>query len=195
MHMRIRLFVEPLGKAREEVLLESCIPLEMQQIRQWRESWISENDFKNWSRESKSSEMLGEIRPGKIVDAKLRSTGGETPFKGELLACRSYITDVTGSKKRLPMVLFAKLKKTVDFEFFKKNMSLSPEQEAELKDALKDDVWVPVSAWHPQPVDRKHPLEAADVLPYAIQYAKALFSLDPKSAGLSSLAETEILKG
>ncbi|RDE16017.1 MAG: hypothetical protein C4K48_02675 [Candidatus Thorarchaeota archaeon] len=193
--MRFRLFVEPLGKAREEVLLESCIPFEMQQIRQWRESWISQNDYKNWSKESKSSELLGEIRQGKIVDAKLRDAGSEAPFKGELLACRSYVTEVTGSKKRLPMVLFVKLKKTVDFEFFSKNMSLSPEQESELKDTLKEDVWAPISVWHPQPVDRKHLLEAADVLPYAIQYAKALFSLNPKSAGLSSFAETEILKG
>jgi hypothetical protein len=193
--MRVKLFVEPNGKAREEVLLESCVPLEMRQIRQWQQSWIPQKEFKRWEKESKSSKMLGDIRAGKIKEATLRGIDEDTPFKTNLIACRSYITENTGAKKKLPMVLFIKLKKSIDFEYFSKKMSFNPEEEAELKEALKVDAWAPVSVWHPQPVDRRHVVDVADVLPFAIQYAKALFALSPESAGLSPFIETEILNG
>jgi hypothetical protein len=193
--MRVKLFVEPSGKAREEVLLESCVPLEMQQIQQWSESWISQKEYKRWEKESKSSKMLGDYRPGKIVEAKLREPDGDTQFKTDLIACRSYITENTGAKKKLPMVLFVKLKKVIDFEYFSKQMSYNPEEELELKEILKADVWAPVSVWHPQPVDRRHVVDVIDVLPFAIQYAKALFTLNPESVGLSPFIETERLKG
>jgi hypothetical protein len=192
--MRIKLFVEPSGKAREEVLLESCVPMEMQQIRQWIESWIPQKEFKRWEKETISNRMLGDIRQGKIVEATLINPDGDTSFKGEMLACRSYVTEKTGAKKKLPMVLFAKLKNIIDFEFFNKRMTLNSEEQEELKEALKRDVWAPVSVWNPQLVDRKHIVNTAEVLPFAIQYTRALFSLDPESAGLSKFIETEILK-
>ena len=193
--MRVKLFVEPIGKAREEVLLESCVPLEMQQIRKWSESWLPQKEYKRWEKESKTSKMLGDHRPGKIVEATLRGPDGDTPFKAELIACRSYISEKTGAKKKLPMVLFVKLKNVIDFEYFSNKMSLSPEEESELKETLKADVWAPVSVWHPQPVDRRHVVDVADVLPFAIQYAKALFTMDPESVGLTPFIETERLRG
>jgi hypothetical protein len=193
--MRIKLFIEPSGKAREDVLLESCVPLEMQLIRQWIESWIPQNEFKRWVKEAASSKMLGDIREGKIVEATLIGPDGDAPFKGELLACRSYVAETTGAKKKLPMVLFAKLKKTIDFEFFNKGMTLNAEEQDELKEALKLEVWAPISVWNPQLVDRKHIVNTAEVLPFAVQYAKALFSLDPQSVGLPEFIETEVLKG
>jgi len=193
--MKFKLFVEPSGKAREEVLLESCVPLEMQLIRQWTEAWIPQKVFKKWEKESKSGRMLGDVRQGKIVEATLIGPDGDIAFKGELLACRSYVLEKTGAKKKLPMVLFAKIKKIIDFEFFSKNIILNPEEEAELKEALKSDVWAPVSVWNPQLVDRKHVVNTAEVLPFAIQYTKALFNLDPENVGLSPFIETEVLKG
>ncbi|MFW9956565.1 MAG: hypothetical protein ACFFCT_00720 [Candidatus Odinarchaeota archaeon] len=193
--MKVKLFVEPSGKAREEVLLESCIPLEMHLMRQWIESWISQKEFKKWGKESKSCKMLGDVREGKIVEATLINPDGDTTLKGEILACRSYVTENTGAKKKLPMVLFAKLKKMVDLEFFSKNMTLNPEEEAEIKEGLKNDVWAPISVWNPQLVDRKHVVNTAEVLPFAVQYTRALFSLDPESMGLSAFIETEVLKG
>jgi hypothetical protein len=193
--MRIKLFIEPSGKAREEVLLESCVPLEMQQIRQWIESWIPQKEFNRWGKEAASNKMLGDIRPGKIVEATLIGPDGDTPFKGELLACRSYVTEKTGAKKKLPMVLFAKLKRIIDFEFFNKSMTLNAEEQDELKEALKRDVWAPVSVWNPQLVDRKHIVNTAEVLPFAVQYTKALFSLDSGSSELTEFIETEVLKG
>jgi len=192
--MKVKLFVEPSGKAREEVLLESCVPLEMQLIRQWIESWIPQKEFKKWGKDAKSSKLLGDVREGKIVDATLMNPDGDTIFKGEILACRSYMTENTGAKKKLPMVLFAKLKKLVDLEFFIKSMTLNPDEETELKEALKQDVWAPISVWNPQSVDRAHVVEVSDVLPFAVQYAKALFKLDPESAGLPAFIETEVLK-
>jgi hypothetical protein len=83
----------------------------------------------------------------------------------------------------------------IDFEYFSKQMSYNPEEELELKEILKADVWAPVSVWHPQPVDRRHVVDVIDVLPFAIQYAKALFTLNPESVGLSPFIETERLKG
>jgi hypothetical protein len=193
--MRIKLFVEPIGKAREEVVLESCVPLDMDQIRIWTESWIPSKEYKKWSTESKASNKLGDYRTGKIVEATLLAPEGDTTLKAELLACRSYTTEKTGAKKKLPMVLFLKLKRTIDFEYFSKKMALNAEQESELKDLLKEDVWAPISVWNPQSVDRAHVVEVSEVLPFAVQYTKALFNLDPESAGLPAFIETEVLKG
>jgi len=193
--MRVKLFVEPSGKAREEVILESCVPLRMEQVHAWTDSWISAKEYKKWSKESKTSGMLGEYRTGKIVEATLLAPEGDSTLKIDLLACRSYTTDATGAKKKLPMVLFVKLKKAVDYDYFAKRMNPNAEQEAELKEVLKVDAWAPVSVWNPQSVDRAHVVEVSEVLPFAVQYSKALFKLDPETAGLSQFIETEVLKG
>jgi hypothetical protein len=192
--MRVKLFVEPAGKAREEVILESCIPLSMDQIRAWTDSWIPSKEYKKWSKESKASTMLGNLRIGRIVEATLLTPEGNTTLKVELLACRSYMTDTTGAKKKLPMVLFVRLKKIADADYFGKRMNLDAEQQAELKGLLKEDVWAPVSVWNPQSVDRAHTVDVSDVLPFAIQYTKALFALSPESVGLPTFIETEVLK-
>ena len=192
--MRVKLFVEPSGKAREEVVLESCVPLIMEQVHAWTESWISIKEYKKWSKESNSSRMLGEYRTGKIVEATLLTPEGDSSLKSNLLACRSYTLDDTGAKKKLPMVLFTKLKKTIDYDYFAKRMNPNAEQEAELKEVLKPDVWAPVSVWNPQSIDRAHIVDVAEVLPFAVQYTKALFNLDPEAAGLTEFIETEVLK-
>jgi hypothetical protein len=193
--MRVKLFVEPSGKAREEVILESCVPINMDQVHTWTESWIPSKEYKKWNKESKDSNMLGDFRTGKIVEATLLTPEGSSPLKVDLLACRSYTTDTTGAKKKLPMVLFAKLKKAIDYDYLAKRMNLSTEQDSELREALKADVWAPVSVWSPQSIDRAHFVEVSEVLPFAVQYAKALFSLDPETAGLPAFIETEILMG
>jgi hypothetical protein len=193
--MRVKLFVEPSGKAREEVILESCIPLNMNQMYTWTETWISSKEYKKWTKDSKDSSMLGTCRTGKIVEATLLTPEGSSPLKVDLLACRSYTTDTTGAKKKLPMVLFAKLKKAIEYDYLAEKINPSAEQEPELKEALKADVWTPVSVWNPQSVDRAHVVEVSEVLPFAIQYAKALFSLNPETAGLPAFIETEIFIG
>jgi len=193
--MRVKLFVEPSGKAREEVILESCVPLVMDQVHMWTESWISIKEYKRWSKESKSSGMLGDFRTGRIVEATRLTPEGNSTLKLDLLACRSYTLDITGAKKKLPMVLFTKLKKAIDYDYFAKRMNPNAEQEIELKEVLKLDVWAPVSTWNPQAVDRAHVVDVAEVLPFAVQYAKALFNLDPEAAGLPQFIETEVLKG
>lgn len=192
--MRVKLFVELSGKAREEVILESCIPLKMDQMHTWTESWISSKEYKKWTKDSKDSNMLGDYRTGKIVEATLLTPEGSSPLKVDLLACRSYTTDTTGAKKKLPMVLFAKLKKAIDYDYLAKRMNPSAEQESELKEALTADVWAPVSVWNPQSVDRAHVVEVSEVLPFAVQYTKALFELNPEATGLPEFIETEVLK-
>jgi len=192
--MRVKLFVEPSGKAREEVVLESCIPLIMEQVFTWKESWISIKEYKRWSKESKTSRMLGEYRTGKIVEATLLAPEGDSSLKTDLLACRSYTLDDTGAKKKLPMVLFIKFKKVIDYGYFAKRMNPSAEQEVELRELLKPDVWAPVSVWNPQSIDRVHIVDVAEVLPFAVKYTKALFSLDPSTAGFTEFTETEVLR-
>jgi hypothetical protein len=193
--MRVKLFVEPSGKAREEVILESCVPISMDQVHAWTESWVPIKEYKRWSKESKDTTILGDYRTGKIVEATLLTPEGDSSLKIDLLACRSYTTDTTGAKKKLPMVLFVKLRKAVDYDYLAKRVNPNEEQESELKEVLKADVWAPVSVWNPQSVDRTHIVEVSEVLPFAVQYSKALFGLDPEIAGLSAFIETEVLRG
>ena len=89
------------------------------------------------------------------------------------------------------MVLFASIKKSIGLEYFKSRMTLDADQEEEIKQALKDDPWAPISVWHPQPIDRRHEIEVSDVLTYAIQYAKALFEYNLKAGNWNSFSETE----
>lgn len=192
--MRVKLFVEPREKAREEVLLESSIPIDMKSFRQWQKSWISNKEFKKWKKRPWESQILGEHRLGKIVSAALRVPSESDSLKGPILAFRSFVTDNTGAKIKLPLVLFARVKKSVGLSYFKSKMTLDADQESEIKHALKEDPWAPISVWHPQPVDRKHKIAVSDVLPHAIKYAKALFEYDLKSGGWNSFSETEQFK-
>jgi len=189
--MRVKLFVEPKEKAREVVLLESSVPLDMKLFRQWQKSWISSKEFKKWKKGPWETQILGEQRQGKIVTATLRDPDEGLSLKGPLLAFRSFVPDDTGVKNKLPMVLFARLKKTVTLEYFKSKMTLGADQEQEIKQALKDDPWAPISVWHPQPIDRGHEIAVSDVLTHAIQYAKALFEFNLKVGNWNSFSETE----
>jgi len=192
--MRVKLFVEPREKAREEVLLESSIPTDMKMFKQWQKAWISSKDFKKWKKAAWETQILGEYREGKIVSAATRAPDDSLPLKGTLLAYRSYVTDSTGAKSKLPMVVFAKLKKTVGLSYFQSKMELDKEAQNAIKDALKDDPWAPISVWHPQPVDRNYEIAVSDVLPHAINYARALFEFKLKDGDWSSFSETEEFK-
>ncbi|MGY5878886.1 MAG: hypothetical protein RTV31_01490 [Candidatus Thorarchaeota archaeon] len=189
--MRVKLFVEPKEKAREEVLLESSVPLDMKSFRQWQKSWISKKEFKKWKKGTWESQILGEHRAGKIVTAATRAPDEDMSLKGSILAFRSYVTDDTGAKNKLPMVLFVQVKKTLSLDYFKSKMNLDADQEGEIKQALKDDPWAPISVWHPQPVDRRHKIDVNDVLPHAIKYAQALFEHNLKAGNWNSFTETE----
>ncbi|TFG33559.1 hypothetical protein EU527_07795 [Candidatus Thorarchaeota archaeon] len=190
--MKTRLFIEPRGKAREQVQLESSVPLDIELFRKWMTSWVPMKEFKKWNKENWNERSLGELRLGKIFEAV--NVEHSIPLKGELIAYRSYVVDNTGAKKKLPLILIARLKKALDFNYFKEQMNLEPEQEKEVRDALKEDVWAPISVYQPQVVDRKYVVDTADVLAQAIQYLKALFGRDPESVDLPRFIETEILK-
>ena len=192
--MRVKLFVEPREKAREQVLLESCIPLDMKSFKQWQKSWISKKEFKKWKKGKWATDHLGEQRIGKILTAELRDLEEDTSLKGDLFAFRSFVTDSTGAKIKLPMVLFIQIKKNFEMTYFKDNMKLDADQEAAIKQALKEDPFAPVAVWHGQTVDRRHKIEISDVLPHAIQYAKALFEQNLKDGNWSSFTETEMFK-
>ena len=192
--MRVKLFVEPLEKAREQVLLESAVPLDMKSFKQWQQSWISNKEFKTWKKKNWVTDVLGEYRLGKILTAELRDLEDGTSLKGDLLAFRSFVNDSTGAKNKLPMVLFIQIKKNIELSYFTTTMKLDVEQEEDIKQALKDDPWAPVSVWHPQPVDRRHKIDVSDVLPHAICYSKALFEHNLKDGNWSSFSETEHFK-
>ena len=189
--MRVKLFVEPLEKAREEVLLESSVPVDMKSFEQWQKSWISNKEFKKWKKGPWETQILGEHRKGKIVTATLRGPDDGLSLKGPLFAFRSFVPDGTGAKNKLPMVLFAPLKKSIGLEYFKSRMTLDADQEAEIKQVLKDDPWAPISVWHPQPIDRGHEIAVSDVLQHAIKYATALFEYNLKPGNWNAFSETE----
>ena len=192
--MKVKLFVEPQEKAREQVLLESCVPLDMRSFKQWQNSWISKKEFKKWKKEKWATDVLGEQRIGKILTAELRDLEDDTSLKGDLFAFRSFVTDSTRAKNKLPMVLFIQIKKNIELSYFKNKLNLDADQEEVIKQALKDDPWAPVAVWHGQTVDRRHKIEVGDVLPHAIQYAKALFEQNLKDGNWSSFTETEMFK-
>ncbi|TFH08686.1 MAG: hypothetical protein E4H14_05935 [Candidatus Thorarchaeota archaeon] len=192
--MKVKLFVEPREKAREDVLLESTVPLDMKLFKQWQKTWISNKEFKKWMKDKWPTDVLGELRQGKILTSALRDPGEDMSLKGSLFAYRSFVAASTGAKIKLPMVLFAQIKKTIGLEYFQSTMNLDAEQESFVKDALKDDPWAPISVWHPQPVDRRHEIAVSDVLPHAIKYAKALFEQNLKEGNWSAFSETEQFK-
>jgi hypothetical protein len=192
--MKVKLFIEPKGKAREEVLLESCVPFDMKSFKQWQECWISNKDYNSWKKAAWDSQVLGEFHEGKIVSATVRDSEDYPSLKGPLLAYRSYVTDTAGAKNKLPMVLFGHPKKIYGINPFKEKMELNKDQESEIKQYLKSDPWAPISVWHPQPVDRKYEIEVSDVLQHAIRYTQALFECNLIIGGWSSFSATEQFK-
>ncbi len=190
--MKVKLFIEPKGKAREQVQLESCIPGDMELFRKWKTSWIPTKEMKKLNKEVWIERNLGKYRLGKIVEAV--DLEQSQPLKGQLIAYRSYVNDNTGAKKKLPMILVARLKKVLDFKYFGDKMILDHEQEKEMRDALKQDVWGPISIYQVQTVDRKFVVDIENALSQAIQYLDAIFNRNPESAGLPTFIETEILK-
>ncbi|MGY5859442.1 MAG: hypothetical protein RTU63_08730 [Candidatus Thorarchaeota archaeon] len=192
--MRVKLFVEPLERAREQVLLESSVPSDMKSFKKWQTSWKPKKEYKKWKKEKWVTDLLGEYRLGKILTAELRNDEEGTSLKGDLLAFRSFVTDSTGAKIKLPMVLFIQIKKNIELSYFTAKMNLDAEQEEFVKQSLKDDPLAPVSVWHSQPVDRRHKIDVGDVLPHAIKYAKALFERNLKDGNWSSFTETEHFK-
>ncbi|MHA1288679.1 MAG: hypothetical protein ACTSW8_01095 [Candidatus Thorarchaeota archaeon] len=191
--MRVKLFVEPRERAREQVLLESSVPFDTKSFKQWQKSWISNKEYKKWIKGKWEKQILGELREGKILTADLRDPDDEVSLKG-LLAFRSFVTDSTGAKQKLPMVLFARVKKTIGLDYLKSKMSLDAELESDIKASLKDDPWAPIAVWHSQPVDRKHKIEISDVLPHAIKYSTALFEHNLTDGKWSPFSETEMFK-
>ena len=191
--MRVKLFVEPRERAREQVLLESSVPFDTKSFKQWQKSWISKKEHKKWKKAKWETQILGELREGKILTAELRNPNDELSLNG-LFAFRSFVTDNTGAKQKLPMVLFAQIKKTIGLDYIKSKMNLDDELESAIKVALKEDPWAPIAVWHSQPVDRKHKIEIGDVLPHAIKYATALFEHNLKDGKWSPFSETEMFK-
>jgi len=141
-----------------------------------------------------ATDPLGEQRIGKILTAELRDLEDGTSLKGDLFAFRSFVTDSTGAKIKLPMVLFIQIKKNIELSYFKTKLNLDADKEEIIKQALKEDPWAPIAVWHGQTVDRRHKIEVSDVLPHAIKYAKALFEQNLKDGNWSSFTETEMFK-
>jgi hypothetical protein len=186
--MKTKLFVEPKGKAREEIILYSCIPTDWKSYKKWKNVWLSSKEYKKWSKSAWQSDTLGEIRPGKIISITI----DEMSLKGPLTAYRSFYPDNSGNKTKLPMVLFAGVKKNLDLHHFEEELQLTDERIKELKEDLKQDAWAPVAVWHPQPVDRNQEIKPTDVLEHAFKYAKALFTVNPRSVGWAVFIETEM---
>jgi hypothetical protein len=190
--MRTKLFVEPKGRVREEVTLFSCIPDDVQSYKNWKSCWIENKEFKKWSKSDWPQNILGEFVPGKILSAKTIDNYEESSLKGPIVAYRSFIMEA-GSKKRLPMVVFARLKKHLKVEDFDE-MKMNEDEMKTLSDDLKEDVWAPILVWHPPLVSRSKEVDPTDVLDHAIAYTNALLRQEFKNSGWDSFVETEQFK-
>ena len=191
--MKTKMMVEPEGKAREEVKLESSIPLDSQLFDKWKESWISGKDFKKWRKAKWPTDMIGEYRHGKILRGSYMTAAGEKPLKGDALAFRSFILDGAGGKKKLPMVLYAQVKKYLTIDLFSA-LKLEKEQEQRLAAEITTDSWAPVAVWHPKALDGTDRAAMGAVLEYLVRFSKTLFMSETDPSWWPNFTETEVFK-
>lgn len=188
------LFLEPKDRAREQISLQSSIPIDWSFFLQWKEAWITKKEFDKLVKKDWPVSSLGEIREGKILQVSSKSDSGKNPFKGKLVAFRSFALDAAGGKKKLAMVLFGEVKANFSLDAFTEFSDLSPKEVKALKTAIKNDPWAPMSIWHAPPVKKGEGISLSEVMDDAVRYAKILVSGDPQSEGWSQFVETEIYK-
>jgi len=186
--MRIKLLVEVKGKAREEIKLESAIPLDLELLGKWKESWFSHKEYKQWKK-TWPKEFLGEYKEGKIHKSAIVAELGNKPLGGSIIAFRSFSLDNAGGRKKAPMVLFGRVKQKVKFDFFSSQMELDKDQEKFIKKLLKNDAWTPLAIWHHKKLE---PSDMSQIVNDVIEYAKSVFKQDSNS---STYIETEVFKG
>ena len=188
--MKIKLFLEPKGKAREEIALQSSVPTGKDLFLQWKSAWIPKKDFQEILKHTSPSPILGELREGKIIQVSSEDIGGQS-LKGKLYAYRSFVPDGVGGKKKLPMVLFGRVKsnfKIIDF------MSKSEIPEKQLKSELKQDPWAPISTWHAPPLKRSEEIPLAELIDGVSKYSYTLSQSGNQTEIWTSILETEIYR-
>ncbi|NWF96967.1 MAG: hypothetical protein HXY34_12570, partial [Candidatus Thorarchaeota archaeon] len=65
--MRAKLMIEVIGKAREELKLQSLVPALPDLFDDWRMCWVSAKDLKRWEKAEWPVRTLGEQKRGKIL--------------------------------------------------------------------------------------------------------------------------------
>ncbi|MDF1539240.1 MAG: hypothetical protein P1Q69_10105 [Candidatus Thorarchaeota archaeon] len=188
------LFLEPKGKAREQIALHSSLPSNWNLFLQWKDTWISKKEFDTLLKKDWPVSSLGEIRKGKILQVSSKEDLGKSPFKGKLVAFRSFALDASGGKKKLAMVLFGKVKANLSLDDFTEFSDLASDEIKDIKTEMKNDPWAPMSIWHAPPVKKGESVSMSDVIANAVRYAKILISGNPQSEGWSQFVETEIYK-
>lgn len=191
--MKVKMLIEAKERAREEIKLQTAIPSDAESLKKWMESWISKKELKQWIKSDWPSGMLGEKRPGQILRAVYESASGEKPLGGSLIALRSYVPDNVGGKKRLPLVLFGKLRDYVDLGEFKSHGSIDPGVEKEIEDAIRNDAWGPISVSHPSSIGMQH-VEYPETLDTAIRYSRRVFRGEQADESWPPFSETEYFK-
>ncbi len=189
--MKTKLFLEPKGKVREEIILESVVPDKWNLFKKWKQAWISKKSFKEWLKQDWPTSSLGELRPGKILKIAAIDESLAKP-KGKLYAFRSFYLESTGEKKKMPVVLFGQVKSNYKIDDFVALLELSEEQKEELKQDLKHDPWAPISIWHSKPINRNEEIPQTELVSSSVDYTRALFAFDFKSLNGSSFTETEL---
>ncbi|MHA1907776.1 MAG: hypothetical protein ACW98Y_10820 [Candidatus Thorarchaeota archaeon] len=188
--MKTKLFLEPKGKAREEIALESSVPSEKKLYLKWKKSWIPKKEFQDLLKHSSPSPLLGELKEGKILQIRTSGTDGIAP-KGKLYAFRSFIQDAAGGKKKLPLVLYGRVKsnfKTSDIS------SLSGISEKDLKTELKQDPWAPVAIWHTPPLKRSEVIPLEELIFDVVKYSNTLSQVKSQTDKWVAILETEIYR-
>ncbi len=188
--MKTKLFLEPKERAREEIVLQSSVPTEANLFLHWKSAWITKKDFQDIMKHTSPSPILGDLKEGKILYVS-SVDDGDSFLKGKLYALRSYIPDGTGGKKKLPMVLYGRVKanfKTGDFT------SLSELPEKQLKFELKQDPWAPISTWHAPPLKRSDGIPLTELVSGVLKYSNTLSQSEAQREIWTSILETEIYR-
>ena len=188
--MKTKLFLEPKGKAREEIVLQSSVPTSKDLFLQWKSAWITKKDFQEILNHTSPSPILGELREGKILQVSSDEFGGQS-LKGKLYAYRSLIPDGAGGKKKLPMVLFGRVKSNFKISDF---MLKSEIPEKQLKSELKQDPWAPISTWHAPPLKRSDQIPLVELISGVSKYSNTLTQSSAQTQIWTSILETEVYR-
>ncbi|MHA2426132.1 MAG: hypothetical protein ACXAEF_15195 [Candidatus Thorarchaeota archaeon] len=186
--MNTKLFLEPKGRAREEIALESSVPSEKKLYLEWKSAWISTKDLQTILKHKSPSPILGELKPGKIL--QVRSKDSTSP-KGKLYAFRSFILDTAGAKKKLPLVLYGRVKSNFNL---KDISTISEIPEKVLKKDMKEDPWAPLAIWHVPPLKRSETIPLEELITDVVKYSNTLSQEQIPSEKWDSIQETEIYR-
>lgn len=183
-------------KTTQTMLLESVVPLSIEQIHEWVSSGVSDKNL--WM--TKRGPIifpgaLGRPTEGQIFGAWDLSSG-ERKQIWNVVAISAISSAVKDQQYSIPWILYAKVKDKLSVDYFRQRMDLDKEQQKQLKKVLKANVWVPIAMEMDPPVDQNDPVKMAEVLEHTRKFTEAYFKhRDPRKVDWPLFESHTLLRG